>query len=253
MMDQIVFKGERVDDLQYQGLRIIQNAGLYRFTMDAVLLADFASVHSGDTAVDLGTGVGILPILMSAKCVRTFFHGFEVQAKLADMAARSVILNGLSERIRIYAKDIKEAVDVLGYGSVRLVVTNPPYGKYHAASANEMASLSDVIAKFEHSGCLRDFVDTASKLLQVKGRFAVIYPVNRLLELTDQMRSARIEPKRIRMVHPKIDRAPTVCLVEGVKHGNAGLRIMPPLIVYHQDNTLTDEVKKIYHQHSNTA
>lgn len=245
-MTQWLRDGERIDDLQFCGLNIIQHPKAFRFSMDAVLLADFAAARPGEKVADLGTGTGILPLLISARSERTVFYAFEIQPEMADMAQRSVLMNGLESRIQVYAQDLVAAPQILGYGSMHLVVANPPYLREGASILNP--SEGKRIARHEGGSTLKDFVQAASSLLRTKGRFCVVFPAQRMLELMECMQDVKIQPKRMRLVHPKIDRAPNLVLLEGVKLGRPMLSIGPPLIVYHEDGTETDEIKRIYHR-----
>ena len=239
-----LFENERIDDLQFRGLRIIQNINAFCVSMDAVLLADFATARPGDVVVDLGTGTGILPLLISSRVERTRFHAFEILREMAEMAERSVEMNGLEERISIYAQDLVQAPKLLKYGSADLVISNPPYSKQGTSIENP--DFNKRTARHEGDRTLNDFVQTAAKLLKTRGRFAVVFPVQRMLELADAMRANKIEPKRLRMVHPKPDRAPNLVLLEGVKLGKPMLHVAPPLIVYDENGNETDELKRIY-------
>lgn len=245
-MQKWAHEGERIDDLQFCNLHIIQNPKAFCFSMDAVLLSDFACARSGDTVVDLGTGTGILPLLLCGRSERTVFHALEIQKDMADMAQRSVQLNGLEERITVYESDLRAAPKLLGHGIANLVVANPPYGREGIAMQNP--NMEKRIARHEGESNLKDFVQTAGKLLKTRGRFAVVFPAQRMLELMDTMRDAGIEPKRLRLVHPKPDRAPNLALLEGIKLGRPSLSVMPPLIVYTQEGHETEEIRRIYHR-----
>ncbi len=241
-----LLEGERIDDLQFCNLRIIQNVNAFRFSMDSVLLADFANARPGDVVVDLGTGTGILPLLISGRAPRTLFHAFEIQQDMAQMAMRSVALNQLNDRIHVYAENLTGAPRRIGYGCADLVVANPPYTREGAAIQNPAEGKR--IARHEGDSTLNDFVKTASALLKTKGHFAVVFPAQRMLELMDTMRSHKIEPKRLRLVHPKPDRAPNLVLLEGIKLGKPMLHIQAPLMVYDAQGEETDEIRRIYHR-----
>lgn len=245
-MEQKLLPGERIDDLQLNDLHIIQSEHGFRFGMDAVILSDFARVRPREHVVDMGTGTGILPILMSAQRSDASFSAFEVQPEMADMAARSVALNGLEERIRIYAQDMREAARTIGYGCAHLVTCNPPYGKQGSTLKNNSESVT--IARHEDATTIDEWAAACSAVLRNMGRLCMVFPAQRLLELTDAYRRARIEPKRIRMVYAKVDRAPYLVLLEGMKNAKPGLLWMPPLVVYHQDGTETAEIDRIYHR-----
>lgn len=245
-MDALLLPGERVDDLQLNDLHIIQSENGFRFGMDAVLLSDFARVRPREHVVDLGTGTGILPILMSAQRPDAAFDAFEIQPQMADMAARSVRLNGLDSRVRIHAADMRNAAEVLGYGSTHLVTCNPPYGKQGSTLKNAAESVT--IARHEEDTTIDSWVEAASAILRNMGRLCMVFPAQRMIELIDAYRRFRIEPKRIRLVYAKADRAPYLVLLEGMKNAKPGLLWMPPLIVYEPDGRETAEIDRIYHR-----
>ncbi len=245
-MEPILLPGERIDDLQLNNLRIIQSEKGFRFGMDAVLLSDFARVRPREHVVDMGTGTGILPILLSAQRTDAVFTAFEIQPDMASMACRSVALNGLSDRIRILAEDMRTAAKTIGYQSAHLVVSNPPYGKLGSTLKNNAESIT--LARHEAAVSIEEWVGSCAAVLRNMGRLCTVFPAQRLLELTDAYRSARIEPKRIRMVYAKVDRAPYLVLLEGMKNARPGLLWMPPLVVYEPDGTETAEIDRIYHR-----
>ncbi len=245
---QWVKPGERVDDLQFAGLFIIQDPKAFCFGMDAVLLADFCSIRSKDKAADLGTGTGILPLLMAGRADRAVIHGFEIQKDMAEMAQRSIMMNGLDLRIFIHEEDLRNAPHIVMPGSLDLVVSNPPYGKAGGALLNPKEELR--LARHEGEGgiTLDEVVYTAKVLLNNGGRLAVVFPAPRLLELMDTMRLHKLEPKRLRMVHSKLGKAPHLVLVEGVKAARPMLHCLPPLIVYDDQGNPTPELNRIYHR-----
>jgi tRNA1(Val) A37 N6-methylase TrmN6 len=165
---------------------------------------------------------------------------------MADMAARSVALNGLEERIRIYAEDMRQAAGIIGYGCAHLVTCNPPYGKQGSTLKNSSESVT--IARHEEETTIDEWTASCAAVLRNMGRLCMVFPAQRMLELTDAYRHARIEPKRIRMVYAKADRAPYLVLLEGMKNAKPGLLWMPPLVVYHSDGTETAEIDRIYHR-----
>ncbi len=237
-------EGERLDALQYQGLQIIQKEKGFRFGTDSVLLADFASPRSGDRVVDLGTGTGILSILMASRQAKSTYAALEIQENMAEMASRSVALNNMSEQIEVYACDFREAHTFLGYGKFSLAVCNPPYGK----AGGSMLSVRDSerIARHEEECTVDDVAKTAAALLKTGGRIAVVYPAPRAFELMTALKNCHIEPKRIRTVHSQIDREPKLILLEAVKGGGSMLHWLPPLILNNPDGTPTEEWKRIY-------
>lgn len=238
--------GERVDDLQFHGLQIIQHPKKFCFGMDAVLLADFCAARISDRVADLGTGTGILPLLISGRAERAVIHGFEIQNDMADMAARSVALNGLNSRVVIHAMDLRDAPQVIAPGSLSLVVCNPPYGKADEAFKSPRKELC--LARHEGGVTVKEAVYTAKVLLNNGGRLAMVFPAARMLELADIFQENKLAPKRLRMVHSKADKAPHLVLMEGVKAARPGLHCLPPLIVYDVQGKPTKEMDSIYHK-----
>jgi len=245
-MNEILLPGERMDDLQRNGLFIIQNESGFRFGMDAVLLSDFARVRPREHIVDMGTGTGILPILMSIQREDTRFDAFEIQPQMADMASRSVQYNHLEHRIRIHAVDMRQAAKVIGYECADLVTCNPPYGKRGATLKNPNESVQ--IARHEDELTIDSWVESCAAVLRNQGRLCMVFPAQRMLELMDAYRHFRIEPKRIRLVCAKVDRAPYLVMLEGMKNAKPALLWMPPLVVYDEQGNETPEMDRIYHK-----
>ncbi len=235
---------EQLDDLQNNGLKILQKKNGFRFGMDAILLKSFTRLRPRDQVADMGTGTGILPILMSALCPTARFHAFEWQADMADMARRSTALNGLTGRITIYAEDMRNAVKIVGPESMDAVVCNPPYGK----RGGTIPSRTDarLLACHETDCGLQEVCDAAAAILKNQGRLWLCFPAPRALELMDALRKCRLEPKRLRMVCAKASKPPYLLLVEAVKNAKPSLLWLPPLIVYHEDGTETEELLDIY-------
>ena len=236
--------GERIDDLQRGGLRIIQRENGFRFGTDAVLLADFAAVKRGERICDMGTGTGVLPLLLSARAEETTFDAFEVQPDVADMAKRSVALNGLEKRICVHLADCREASAVIGHETVQLVVTNPPYTALGAGLVSPETTRA--ISRSDSDCPLADWMTACARVLQNGGRLCAIFPAPRLLELCDAMRGAKVEPKRVRFIVSKPESAPKLVLIEGKKRGRPGLHLLPMLITHTADGGFTDEMRRIY-------
>jgi len=234
---------ERLDDLQ-NGLHILQKPGAFRFGMDAVLLAHFARLRPRDRVADLGTGTGILPLLLSLAEPKASFAGWEWQTDMADMARRSVTLNGLENRIEIIADDFRNAPAVCGREVMQGVICNPPYGKRGGALISETDA--HALARHESDCTLEDILRVASALLRNQGRLWMVFPAPRALELMDGLRARRLEPKRLRMGCAKASKAPYLLLIEAVKNARPMLHWLPPLVVYHEDGTETEELKAIY-------
>ena len=213
---------ERLDDLHRNGYRIIQNEKAFCFGMDAVLLSGYAAVREGERAIDLGTGTGIIPILLEAKTGGEHFTGLEIQAEMADMARRSVALNHLEEKIDIVCGDIKEASQIFGAASFDVVTTNPPY--MNDAHGLQNPDPVKAIARHEVLCTLEDVVREGAKLLVPGGRFYMVHRPHRLVEIINIMTSFKLEPKRIKFVHPFVDKEANMVLIEGIKGGKSMIK-----------------------------
>lgn len=239
-----LYEGERIDDLQRNGYRIIQNRDGFCFGMDAVLLSGFARVKERERALDLGTGTGIIPILLEAKTPGEHFTGLEIQKRSADMARRSVELNGLSDRISIVEGDIKEAVSMFGRASFDVVTSNPPYMTGSHGLVNP--ELPKAIARHEILCTLEDVISQAAGLLRENGRFYMVHRPFRLAEIMTVMVKYHLEPKRMKLVYPYIDKEPNMVLIEGLKGGRSRITVEKPLIVYKEPGVYTDEIYDVY-------
>ncbi|MDL2317653.1 methyltransferase [Eubacteriales bacterium OttesenSCG-928-A19] len=237
--------GERLDDLQRGTLRILQRPDGFCFGMDSVLLAAFASARCDrGMAVDLGTGSGVLPLLLCARRPLLRFDAVELQPDIADMASRSMRINGMEDRVRIHAMDLREAPGQLGHERYRLAVCNPPYGAGGCGPENPDAARR--AARHEMTAAIGDICAAAGALLQNGGRFAVVFPAPRLLALMDAMRSARLEPKYVQMIHPAWDKPPNLVLVEAMKAAKPMLHFLPPVYVRDADGHETEMLRRIY-------
>lgn len=235
---------ERLDDLELKGLKIIQDPSKFCFGIDAVLLSDFAKVKSGENVLDIGTGTGIIALLLSAKTDAKHIKAVEIQPDMAEMAKRSVLYNDLQDRIEIICNDIKRADSFIKKSSVDVVVSNPPYIKSSHAIINPKDSLS--LARHEIACTLEDILSAASNMLKYHGRFYMIHKAHRLTEIVCKMREYKLELKRLRSIHPFADKPAKMVLIEGVKQANPWLDIDPPLIIYKNDGEYTEEIIKIY-------
>ena len=236
--------GERIDELQRNGYRIIQNPKRFCFGMDAVLLSGFARAKKQERCLDLGCGNGIIPILMEAKTEGKHFTGLEIQPESADMAKRSVALNGLQDRIDIVEGDIKDASKIFGASSFHVVTTNPPYMTAQHGLTNVYEAKT--IARHEVLCNLEDIIRESARLLMPGGRFYMVHRPFRLAEIISLMVQYRMEPKRMRLVYPYVDREPNMVLIEGLRGGKSRMTVEKPLIVYKEPGKYTDEIYDVY-------
>ena len=241
---ELLYEGERIDDLQRDGLRIIQRKDGFRFGTDAVLLADFAGAKKGEHIADVGAGTGVLALLLCARAEGATVDAFEIQEDVADMAARSVQLNGLGSRIRIHRADCRDAASLIGHERCHLVVSNPPYTKGGAGLVSP--ALTRALSRSDSDCPLDEWIAACARLLKNGGRLCCVFPAPRFLELCDAMRAARVEPKRVRFVVARETSSPKLVLVEGLKGARPGLHMQPMLITHDAQGNFTDEMKRIY-------
>lgn len=240
----LVKPNERVDDLQ-NGYYVIQDPEKFCFGIDAVLLSDFAKVKKGDAVLDMGTGTGIIPILLRAKYAEGgHFTGLEIQEECAEMASRSVKYNGIEEKVSIVQGDIKEAAGIFGAASFDVVTCNPPY--MIGAHGLQNPDMPKAIARHEVLCTLEDVVREASKLLKVNGKFYMVHRPFRLVEIMNVLVKYKLEPKRMQLVHAFIDREPNMVLIEAAKGGNSRIKVERPLIVYKEPGVYTEDILRIY-------
>lgn len=242
--DNFLKQGERLDELHRNGYVIIQDPKRFCFGMDAVLLSGFAKAKRGDYVLDLGTGTGIIPILMEAKTQAEHFTALEIQKDSVDMARRSVYLNHLEEKIEIVEGDIKEASVLFHASCFDVVVSNPPYmTKQHGLTNKE---LPKTIARHEILCTLEDVIREGAKVLKPNGHFFLVHRPFRLPEIFAVMQKYRIEPKRMKLVHPFVEKEPNMVLLEGIKDGKPRLTVEKPLIIFREKDSYTDEIYEIY-------
>lgn len=237
-------ENERIDDLQRNHYRIIQDPDRFCFGMDAVLLSGFARAKEGDRVLDLGTGTGIIPILMEAKTKAAYLYGLEIQPDSADMARRSVKLNNLEKKIEIMTGDIKEADSFFDAASFDVITCNPPYMTEHHGLTNPEAPKA--IARHELLCTLEDVIRVSSRLLKPGGNFFMVHRPFRLVDIFVLLRQYRIEPKRMKLVYPFVDKEPNMVLIEANRGGRARMTVEKPLIVYKEPGVYTDEIYDIY-------
>ena len=237
-------ENERLDELQRNGYQIIQNPDKFCFGMDAVLLSGFASARKGDRVLDLGTGTGIIPILMEAKTEASHLTGLEIQEESADMARRSVALNGLEDKIEIITGDIKEADRIFKSASFDVITCNPPYMIRQHGLIN--TDSPKAIARHEILCSLEDVVSQTARLLKPGGHFYLVHRPFRLAEIMVTLSGYKLEPKRMQMVYPFIDKEPNMVLLEAVRGGRARMKVEKPLIVYQEPGVYMPEIYDIY-------
>lgn len=249
-MARIEKPGEHVDDLMFKGLRIIQSATGFRYGMDAVLLAGFARPR-GASVLDLGTGTGILALLMAGINESARVTALEIQPDMADMARRSVELNHLQQRIEVICGDLRDHKNLLRAGRYNVVICNPPYTRTDEGSSSPVKS--QAVARHEHSCTLDDVAQAGYYALKYGGYMALIIKAQRTVDIFETLRRHKIEPKRARLVCPRRKSPPNLLLVEGIKHGKPGLIWEPPLVVFGDDGAYTPELKAIYHMEDNNG
>ena len=237
-------ENERIDDLQRSNLRIIQNPEKFCFGMDAVLLSGFAKAGKGHRVLDMCTGTGIIPLLMTAKTEAAHFTGLEIQEESADMAERSVRMNDLSQRMDIVCGDATKTVELFGNESFDVVTCNPPYMTDNHGLKNE--DMPKAIARHEILCTLEDIVREAAGVLTSKGKLYMVHRPFRLAEIICCLKKYRLEPKRMQLVYPYVDREPNMVLIEALKDGNPRITVEKPLIIYKSPGEYTDELLDIY-------
>ena len=240
-------KNERIDDLEFKGYKIIQNNDGFCFGIDAVLLSDFAkNIKKNSTVLDLGTGTGILPILLYGKTEAKKIIGIEIQKDVADMASRSIKLNHLENRAEILNTDIRKISKIFPANSFDAIVTNPPYKKENTGlQSNETTQL---ISRHEVMCKIEDIAKTASNLLNSNCSIYMVHRPDRIADIIEALRKYNLEPKILRFVYPKINKEPNLVLIKATKGAKEFLKIEKPLIVYNQDGTYTEEILEIYNK-----
>lgn len=239
-----VLPDETLEDLGRGGLRILQKKQGFRFGTDSILLADFANVRGAARVGDFGTGSGILPLLMSDNAPRAAFDAWEIQPEVADMAARCVRMNALEGRIRVRTGDARAAARDVGCGALDLVVCNPPY--YRGGAGRPSRSESMRIAKHGEPGLVGELVAAGARVVRFGGRMCLVYPADGAAELICALCASGLEPKRLRFVHPRLSRPPSLMLIEGMRGARPGVRVLPPLALYGEDGAPTAELRRIY-------
>ena len=238
---------ERIDDLEYKNLKIIQNKKGFCFGIDSVLLSDFAkNIKKGSKVIDLGTGTGIISILLSGKTEQTTFVGVEIQKEVAEMAKRSIELNDLQNRIEVINENITNLNKIYSPKSFNVVVTNPPYKEKNTGIQNEINKKN--ISRHEIEANLQDFIHISSYLLKDYGELYMVHRPERLVDIFYTMRQEKIEPKLIKYIYPNKNKGTNLVLIKGVKNGKPFLKYENNLYVYNEEGKYTDEILKIYNK-----
>lgn len=244
MVEILLKEDEKIEDLQCKGLRIIQNKKWFCFGMDAVLLANYCELKKGSKVVDLGTGTGIIPLILYAKKDISLAIGVEIQPEVAEMAERSIKLNNLQDKIKILNIDLKDITEHLEPYSFDAVVSNPPYKLYNSGIKNPTDQKA--ISRHEVMCTLEDVIKNASKLLKQYGKFYMVHRPDRLVDIMCLLREYKLEPKRIRFIHPHVNDKPNMVIIQASKNGNKELKFDLPLFVYNENGEFNEEVHTIY-------
>ena len=246
-MDVELKENERIDDLEFKGLKIIQNEKGFCFGMDSVLLSDFAkNMKNNSTVLDLGTGTGIIPILLCGKTNLKKVVGIEIQKDVANMAKRSSQLNNLQDRFEVVNTNIIDLKKIYEKQSFDVIVTNPPYKKENTGITNE--NEAKLISRHEITANLEDFISISKDLLKDKGEFYMVHRPERLVDILSLMRKYKIEPKILKFVSPNKNKEPNLILIKGIKNANSFLKVEKNLYVYNEDGKYTNEILKIYNK-----
>ncbi len=235
---------ETLDDLQLKGIHIIQKKEGFRFGVDAVLLANFAKVKKNATVIDLCSGTGIIPFIIKGKSQCGVIKGVEIQGEFAEMANRTAMYNNFSDQVKFIEGDLKDKELLKSLGRVDIVTVNPPYKVYSSGILND--SDKNAIARHEVCCTLEDVIVAARTLLKDNGKFFMVHRPDRIVDIFTLMRKYKIEPKRIRFIHPKPGKAPNILLVEGQRDGGTFLKIEDPLYVHMEDDSYSEEIKAMY-------
>lgn len=245
----LLVENERIDDLEYKGLKIVQNTKGFCFGIDSVLLSDFAKdIKKNAEVLDLGTGTGIISILLCAKTNLKHITGIEIQKQVYNMAKKSIELNNLNDKFEVLNADIKEIDSMFEHNNFDAIVTNPPYKKYNTGLISK--DETQLISRHEVMCNLEDIVKVSAKLLNSNCSLYMVHRPDRIVDIIEILRKYKIEPKKMRLVYPKIGKEPNLLLIKATKGAKEFMKMERPLIVYNEDGTYTDEILKIYNKTS---
>lgn len=239
-----LLEGERIDDLERGGLRLIQHRDRFCFGVDAVLLSWFARASAGENVLDLCTGTGVVPILMTAKTAARHFTGLEIQQEVADMARRSVSLNGLEDRVDIICGDVKEASHIFGGASFQALTVNPPY--MAGGSGLVGGDYSKAVSRHEILCSLEDVIREGVRVLEPGGRLYMVHRPYRIGDIIRLMQKYRMSPRRMCLVYPKLSQEANLVLIEGIRGGNTQVRVEPPVILFDESGKETVQIRQIH-------
>jgi tRNA1Val (adenine37-N6)-methyltransferase len=242
-----LMEDERIDDLEYKNIKIIQNKKYFCFGIDSILLTDFAKeIKINSNCIDLGTGNGVLSILLAAKTKLNKIYGIEVQEKLADLAKRNVVLNNMEEKVEIINENINNLENIFPKKSFDYVITNPPYKKYGTGIEND--NEEKLIARHEIKATLEDFINVSYNLLKDNGTMYMVHRPERLVDILYELRKRKLEPKKIKFVFANVKEKPKLVLIKAIKNANSFLEVDNPLYIYDLDGNYTKDILKIYNK-----
>ncbi len=245
MQFSIIHEDETIEDLQLNGLKLIQKKDSFRFGMDTVLLADFSDIRKQDVVADFGTGNGILPLLLYGRGKGKCYYAFDIQQEASALAQRNMILNRLDEKVTVFHADAGIADQYLALCSVDAVICNPPYGQ--PSSALSSPKEAKAIARNQNKDTLAHLFTGAFRILKGRGKLFLVYPAPQMLHVMKKLQEHHLEPKRFQLIYPKADKPANLVLIEAVKDARPMLHPLPPLIIYNEDGTLTNRLKSVYH------
>ncbi len=240
----MLFQDETLNHLLAGNIKILQKKKGYRFSIDSILLAHFIRLKEGQRIIDLGTGSGVIPIILASKVKSTEIWGVEIQEELAEMARRNIEMNYLQGRVHILTGDARNLADFMELGKFDIALTNPPYRKIRTGRINP--KMEKAIARHEITGSIADMVKIAFRLLRPKASFYLVYPAVRIVDLITCMRESQLEPKRLRLVHPNVRKGAQLILVEAIKGGGQRAEIYPPLFINDLNGQYSEEMRSIY-------